>query len=176
MFAGHFDEVRGVSMFLDLVSLIPDDDVVFWVSGHGTESEIAAVRDRVSALNDQRVIFFGTLPWQEYKQRLVAADVLLNMQNPNHPISKYTFPSKILDYMSSGTLVVSTDMLYSNDSLLDIVVEGGTNPSEICDTLDHVFAGDYDVERREQTGKQWIREHCAYDRVGAVFTQTIENI
>ena len=39
------------------------------------------------------------------------AKVLVNFRNPNEKLTRYSFPSKILEYIASGSMVISTRLI-----------------------------------------------------------------
>lgn len=176
MFAGHFDSVRGIDMFLDVVPQIDSENVAFWISGTGRDDEKRRVRERVRQLNDDRVTYFGTLPWEEYRARVVSADILVNFQSPDEPISTYTFPSKLLDFMSAGRVVVSTDMSDLAEELSDEIVVDGTRIESIVFTLSETIerrkAGEADSGR---IARNWIETHCTEEYAGKQYRKVIEN-
>lgn len=176
MFAGHFDETRGIDVFLHLVSKLELSDVRFWISGTGRDEELRQLERKLDRLADNRILFFGTLPWEEYRARVVSADILVNLQDPTAPISRYTFPSKLLDFMSAGRLIVSTDMSDLKGSFdEEMIIDGQTN-DELVRTIERTI-------RRLRTGgveeygpraEQWVREHCQRGRMGRDIKAVIE--
>jgi glycosyltransferase involved in cell wall biosynthesis len=168
MFAGRFDRTRGIYTLLDVLpSLSIGDDVEFWISGYGPDEEVEQVGKAVEQLGDDRVEFFGTLPWDEYRESLASADIFLNLQDPAAEISEYTFPSKLLDFMSVGGVVVSTDMSDLRETFGDLFhfVEGSESPEEtLQETIGSYRRGEC-VEECERA-QAWIREHCSHEQVG----------
>ena len=48
--------------------------------------------------------------------------ILVNFRSPNEELTKYSFPSKILEYISSGSLVLSTRLLGIPDEYFSYIV------------------------------------------------------
>jgi len=171
MFAGRFDEVRGVHTFLDIVPQVSPEyeDVVFWVSGYGPDRERERVESHIEALADDRLTYFGTLPWVEYKDRIVSADIVVNCQDPTAAISEYTFPSKLLDFMAAGALVVSTDMSDLEREFGDKIVVDGHTERELVETLTRTIETEESeaLVRRRDRVVRWIERECPRSRVGA---------
>lgn len=61
-----------------------------------------------SAQKDDRIVYGGVLPFEELMQKQKQADILVNPRPSDEVFSKYSFPSKTLSYMVSGTSVLST--------------------------------------------------------------------
>ncbi len=168
MFAGKFDRVRGIDMFLDVASNvdIKQKNTIFWISGYGADSELNRIKTRVEKLADNRFVYFGTLPWDEYRRRVVSADILVNFQDPSHNISKYTFPSKLLDFMSAGSIVVSTDMSDLRNRFSDKLVISEKSGEELSKVLTSVIIGEEDFQQKRCQSQKWVKEECSYTTVG----------
>lgn len=170
MFAGRFDELRGVYTFLELAEELADEteELEFWLSGYGGEK--AAVERAVSEIDHPNIRFFGRLPWEEYRRRIVSADVLVNLQKPELPISRYTFPMKLLDFMSTGNVVISTNMADVKEFFDDEVVIIGAH-EEPLDTVRYV-AGDVDEYAEYGVrAENWIRQECDERRIGTTIVE-----
>jgi glycosyltransferase involved in cell wall biosynthesis len=174
MFAGHFDSVRGIDLFLDAVPQLEKEDVALWISGTGRDEEKARVRDRIEQINDDRITYFGTLPWEEYRKRVVSADILVNFQSPDMPISAYTFPSKLLDFMSAGAVVVSTDMSDLSAELGEELVIDGATAEDVRlileETVDSYQNSDLETNSR---ARDWVETHCTHEYAGEQYGAVI---
>jgi len=173
MFAGHFDKVRGIDTFLSVVPDVDSEDVTFWISGTGKDHEIERVREAVDRLDDDRVMFFGTLPWEEYCERLISADVLVNLQDPDAKISEYTFPSKLLDFMSAGGLIVSTDMSDLAETFDDELLIAGTTHEEVVEALEAAVEMARSGSGRRDAGREWVNQNCTSERIGEAAMEVI---
>ena len=59
-----------------------------------------------SAKEDSRIIFKGRVKHSEVIELQRKATVLINPRRPNGGITKYSFPSKTMEYMVSGTPMI----------------------------------------------------------------------
>jgi len=163
MFAGHFGALRGIDTFLDIAEgmVSSREDVEFWISGYGNDAD--RVERCVEAMDSTRVRFFGTLPSDDYRNRIVSADVLVNLQDPDETLSKYTFPSKLLDFMASGNVVVSTDVsdVRTLEDFLLVVDDPDDAAGVVADIAD--TEGDHPTGQRAQ---QWVEKHCNCEYIG----------
>ena len=55
---------------------------------------------------DSRIIYKGMLPREEVLKLQKEATLLINPRKPSHSITKYSFPSKTMEYLSSGTPMI----------------------------------------------------------------------
>lgn len=108
MYSGKLDEQYGIKMLVDAFMSIQDSDIELWITGGGnTEGYIKAC-----AKKDNRIKFYGFLPSrQDVLQKQAEASLLVNMRLPSEPASGYCFPSKLFEYMATGTPVLSFDIV-----------------------------------------------------------------
>lgn len=174
MFAGRFDGVRGIETFLDVAPLVAErtDDVRFWVSGYGEDAVCRRIERRVNELPCD-IRYLGTLPWQEYRSHVGGADVHVNLQNPSPTISQYTFPSKLLDFMSAGGTIVSTDMGDLRAVFENELVFTEYDHEEIADTIATCLETDTPTTSGERA-REWIEKHCDRSRVGEQITKVVD--
>lgn len=107
MYSGKLDEQYGIKMLVDAFMSIQDSDIELWITGGGnTEGYIKAC-----AKKDNRIKFYGFLPSrQDVLQKQAEASLLVNMRLPSELASEYCFPSKLFEYMATGTPVLSFDI------------------------------------------------------------------
>lgn len=106
MYAGGLAADNNVAFLLECCLDIPSVDEV-WICGDGPE------REKILALaeNDPRIKYFGRMENAEVLKLESQAKILVNFRSPDAELTKYSFPSKILEYIASGSLVLSTPLL-----------------------------------------------------------------
>lgn len=104
MYSGLLNHVTGINLLLDAMKRVERQDIRLWISGKGElEEEVKA-----AAEEDNRICYLGHLPYKEYIQKLQEADVLVNPRDMSLPENQNNFPSKIIDYLAAGKMIVST--------------------------------------------------------------------
>jgi glycosyltransferase involved in cell wall biosynthesis len=104
MYSGALNDINGIRTLLDAFALLPEPEYRLWIYGGGPlEGEVRAAAER-----DGRIVFGGMVPNDEVLRRQRQATVLVNPRPTGQRIARYTFPSKVLEYLGSGTPVVST--------------------------------------------------------------------
>lgn len=106
MYSGAINEINGIEVMLQAFARLADPRYRLWIYGDGPLK--GAVEAAAAA--DPRIRYWGTAPNEEVRKRQRASTVLLNPRPPGQRIARYTFPSKLLEYMGSGTPVVSTPL------------------------------------------------------------------
>lgn len=107
MYSGKLDEQYGIKILVESFMSIRDSDIELWITGRGnTEGYIKECEKK-----DPRIKFYGFLPnRQDVLKKQMEASLLVNMRLPSEPASGYCFPSKLFEYMATGTPVLSFDI------------------------------------------------------------------
>lgn len=107
IYAGGLYEEYGLKNMVEAFKLIPGDDLSLWF--YGTGPFVDKIKDYQK--NDQRIIYKGVLPNEELIDILMKATLLINPRPTSEEYTKYSFPSKNLEYMSTGTPLITTNLL-----------------------------------------------------------------
>lgn len=103
MYAGGLAEDNGIRMMIEAAHMSKYIDEL-WICGVGDCLEL--VRNSV----DDIVKYLGRLTSDEVLEYEIQAKVLLNVRNPRNELTKFSFPSKVLEYMAAGGVVVSSEL------------------------------------------------------------------
>lgn len=89
-----------------------------WICGNGPDEK----RVKEISLTDSRIKYFGRLSNERVLELEEKAKILINFRSPDEELTKYSFPSKILEYISSGSLVLSTKLLGIPSEYFDYII------------------------------------------------------
>ena len=102
LYAGTLHYQFGIKNLLDAFEQITDPEVKLWICGGGeAETEIRTLCEK-----DPRVTFYGFVNQSEVAELRSRAAVLVNPRTNEGEYTKYSFPSKTMEYMASGKPVV----------------------------------------------------------------------
>ena len=102
LYTGTLHRKFGVPVLLEAFLKITDPDYELWICGGGDyEEEI-----RRAAQQDGRITFFGYVSREKAAQLQSQATVLVNPRQNIGEYTKYSFPSKTMEYLKSGIPVV----------------------------------------------------------------------
>jgi glycosyltransferase involved in cell wall biosynthesis len=104
VYAGGLTRAYGVSRLVEAVRGLDDPAVRLLTYGRGELEPWL----REQSAEDDRIRPPELLPRSELIRRLVAADVLVNPRPVNQGFVNYSFPSKLIEYLSTGTPVITT--------------------------------------------------------------------
>lgn len=103
MFSGVLSNDKGIHLLLEAIKMVPEEFRLV-ITGKGPREQ--EIRD--AAENDHRIEFLGQVPFEEYLIRLKESDVLLNPRDMHYENNEYNFPSKFLEYLATGNVIIST--------------------------------------------------------------------
>ena len=104
LYSGLLNEVTGIDLYLKAIRLVNMPNVEFVFTGRGPLEK--AVRE--AAQQDARIVYHGFVSREEYYGLLAGADIVVNPRNMALPENKNNFPSKVMEYLASGNIVIST--------------------------------------------------------------------
>lgn len=106
MYSGMLNEMNGIPLLLDAFARLREPEWRLWIYGGGP----LAREVRAASARDPRIVFrpWEQVPAEEMRRRQREAAVLVNPRPSAHRANRYSFPSKLLEYLVSGTPVVST--------------------------------------------------------------------
>jgi len=121
LYAGSLTELAGVPLLLEAFKRLHDPEFRLWIIGGG---ELESVVRHAAAI-DSRIQYFGKLSRPALLAAYAAADILVNPHSTALMTARYVFPSKLLEYLTSGRPVITT-------ATADIASEYG----DLCNVLD----------------------------------------
>lgn len=99
MYSGGLSLKYGIKILLDSFSDLKLDNIELWFFGKGDALNLILDYEK----NDDRIKYKGYLENEHIKKIQTQVSILINPRPIDLPDGKYSFPSKILEYMESGT-------------------------------------------------------------------------
>lgn len=103
MYSGALFEKFGIKNLLDAFRQL-EGNCELWLFGSGDMTDEIKERQKV----DKRIRFFGNVSNSEVRRYQKKARLLINPRFSNEDFTKFSFPSKLMEYMASGTPVLTT--------------------------------------------------------------------
>lgn len=102
-YAGTLNEAFGIRNLLNAFRMFDEADVALELFGNGD------MKDEIEELSriDGRIHYHGVVSADVAAQKLQESDVLVNPRLNNEEYTKYSFPSKTIEYLNSGNAVVA---------------------------------------------------------------------
>ena len=103
MYAGRLSEDFNIKSLVDGFMQV-NGDFRLWLFGSGDMVDYIKECEK----KDHRIHYFGKVDRQILLEHQKSAHLLVSVKSPEEDHANYAFPSKILEYMTSGTAVAST--------------------------------------------------------------------
>ncbi len=155
MYAGALTRGFGIPALLQAIAK-SQQAAQFWFFGGGDcEAEI-----RQAEKNDPRIRFFGKVPWLELLQHMQEASLLVSVKPVGEMHSRYQFPSKIMEYMASGTAVAATRVAGIPQEYFNYVYPIDRDDADgIAEALEKILANSLEkLNEAGAAGRQFIAE------------------
>lgn len=102
LYSGTLAERYDIMNLIQAFAIIKDERFRLWIFGDGD----CNLRISTAAKADSRITFFGQRPREQVLAYQKRASVLVNPRTGCQSYTKYSFPSKLLEYCASGTPVI----------------------------------------------------------------------
>ncbi len=103
LYTGTLNYKFGIGTLIDAFEKIEDKNLKLVICGFGEAEEIIKEKQK----QDDRIVFLGKVDRSEALKLQKEATVLVNPRQNNEDFTKYSFPSKNLEYLSSGVPLVA---------------------------------------------------------------------
>lgn len=103
LYTGSMNTKYGILTLLEGFTKIPNEDYRLLLCGLGNAEPII----KEYCEGDSRITFLGKVPHEQVLQLQQEATVLVNPRQNNEEFTKYSFPSKTMEYLASGVPVVA---------------------------------------------------------------------
>ena len=105
VYTGGLSSITGTDMMIEAFSNINDSNIQLYISGQGGKQE-----NEVKQLCkiDGRIHYMGFVDRTTYYSLLKKAGILVSPRNMHYEQNLVNFPSKVLEYLATGRIIVST--------------------------------------------------------------------
>jgi glycosyltransferase involved in cell wall biosynthesis len=152
MYTGKLCQDYGLQLLLDAFEQADRPNWRLLISGWGELEQ--QIRD--FARKNPRVEYFGLLSSQELSELRHRADVFVNPKLTSTSSSNLAFPSKIVEYLGTGTPVISTDLpVFDPAFRKHLIIARSDSAEELIKCLDQVMS--WNDSKREAWRVETIR-------------------
>lgn len=102
LYTGTLRKIFGVMNLVNAFQLISNEDVELWICGSGDSKKDI----EVATTKDKRIKYFGLVNSKSALEMQHQATILVNPRTSEGEFTKYSFPSKTMEYLLTGKSVV----------------------------------------------------------------------
>lgn len=103
LYSGAVDRRNGILILLEAFSLIKQSNYKLIICGDGSDKDAVIAAQH----KDNRIEYKGQIPRETILELQREATLLINPRQPLEDFTKYSFPSKIMEYLASATPVLT---------------------------------------------------------------------
>ncbi|MEG2001111.1 MAG: glycosyltransferase family 4 protein, partial [Evtepia sp.] len=156
LYTGTLHYQYGIKNLLDAFEAIDDSKARLWICGGGeAEKEIIRLIKK-----DPRVHFWGFCDQKTIRQYQGKASILVNPRPNEGEYTKYSFPSKTMEYMASGKPIVmcKLDGVPSEYEPFLYMIEGNTTEA-LKKMLTYVLEHPKEAQQKGAAAQRFVREN-----------------
>lgn len=157
LYAGGLTHDNGIEILLDGFVEMDQPETELWIYGEGPLEDLV----KTYAAKHPNVIFQGIRPHEEILEREKEAKLLISPRFSNNEFTKYSFPSKIIEYMSSGTPAILTRLPGIPDEYFDYVYvlndESASGVKKMLTEL--LLIHQKELDSKGEKARKYIYEH-----------------
>ena len=141
LYAGGLQEKYGIMNLIRAFQLIPNQSYKLIICGDGDAYNKIVEASEI----DKRIVFKGRISRTEVLSLILESTVLINPRQNNESFTRYSFPSKTLEYLSSGIPLIGYKLdgiddeydLFINYVEGDKIIDLKNKIEEICSMNDN---------------------------------------
>lgn len=146
IYTGSVEEKYGIGKIVEAIQMLNSEKVQLDIYGKGNFVK------KIQKNKYKNVFYKGFLPYKEILKVQNNADFLINARSNNDEYVKYSFPSKTMEYLASGTPVISTMLSGIPDNYKNHLIEiKNSSPIEIKKTVECALK--LDIKKRNEIAK-----------------------
>jgi len=174
LYTGTLAARYGIMELVHAFTKIRDQEVELWICGDGDcKAQISEWVHR-----DPRIRFFGQISRDEARALQQRASVLVNPRRPHGEFTRYSFPSKTLEYMAAGRPVLMHRLAGIPEDYLPYIVQPATADvdgfSRAMATLAKLPASELD--RMGHSARKFVDQNKTEAQQGRRVAQLIANL
>lgn len=102
LYTGSLHPFSGIKDLIEAFENTSNESYRLFICGIGSEEPYIIEQQK----KDERIVFLGNISREKAVELQYSSSVLINPRKPNGGITKYSFPSKTMEYLSSGTPMI----------------------------------------------------------------------
>ena len=152
LYAGTLDLKYGIARLIEMMEFIPEEKIELHIYGAGNGASLV----KQASLRDKRIIYHGVVAKEVADDAIKNAMALINPRNKEDgTYVQYSFPSKDIDYMSSGVPAILCKLPGMPPSYYDFFVDAEDgSPLALAKAVMRVYSMSKD-ERDSFAGKAY---------------------
>lgn len=174
MYAGKLHQIFGIKNLVDSMEFLANDDVEMWIYGDGDATDYIINKSK----KDKRIKYKGVVATNIIEKEISKVSLLVNPRPTCADFTKYSFPSKTVEYMLSATPFASTKLPgIPNEYFEYIIPIENENAEGISEVILDVINEDYEtLKDKANQGQDFVLKHKNYITQGKKIYDFLEKL
>ena len=174
MYAGKLHEKFGAKNLADAMNYIDDERVKMWIYGDGDSVDYIINKSKT----DPRIVYKGVVPVEEVEKTIRRVSLLVNPRPCDNEFTKYSFPSKTVEYMMSGTPFASTRLPGIPDEYFNYIMPVEDYSAKgIAETVNHILnLSEKELKKKAEEAKGFVSREKNNIRQGEKIVDFLKEI
>lgn len=157
LYTGTLQKYVGIDDFVDAFVRTTDANYRLIICGAGPSEQY--IKEQAS--KDKRITYKGVVPRDEALALQQKATIVINPRKPTEEITKYSFPSKTIEYLSSGTPMIGYQLEGIPDEYYSFIYSPkGLATEDMTELIDEVLSKpDSELRERSIAARRFINEN-----------------
>lgn len=161
--AGALEPYNGVDVLIEAFQALPDPDARLLIAGRGSLEPLL----KQAAALDPRIQPQGYLDANGMAKLYQRASVLINHRSDARIDSRYVFPSKLIEYLATGTPIISTVFRSLRQEYQPyLVLLPDETPAALTLALQTVKHDPDSSQQRARAGQNFVLQEKSWERQG----------
>lgn len=173
LYTGALEKYNGIMELIAGFNLLKDKKILLHICGDGSLRQFI----QESSNENKNIKYFGTLQNDIIQKMQRNASLLISTRPVDTFTSQVTFPSKIIEYMLSGTPVLTTKLNGFTEEYFPNLYFTGQTPEDIASSIEEIF--NISIEERNKKGqaaKMFVINNKNYKNHGIKIASFIEDL
>ena len=156
LYTGTLRKMFGVMNLVEAFEFVKDKDAELWICGSGDSTEVIEKAAKI----DPRIKFWGLVDSNTALEMQHKATILVNPRTSEGEYTKYSFPSKTMEYLLAGRSVIINRLPGIPKEYYDYVyTPKDESVKAFAECISYVLNLDQDIrEKRSRAGQQFVVE------------------
>lgn len=161
IYTGSLTEYNGIEQMLQAMKYIPYDDIRLEIYGDGPMMETV----NKYLMKDKRIEYRGRVSKENVDKEVQKADLLLNLRDLNHVVNKFSFPSKLIQYLASGIPILSTKVINENDFKSTVFLLNSLEPNEIAKKIIYIKNNEIAQNHKSLNAVEFVKKNYLWEEI-----------
>lgn len=175
VYSGSLHKKYGLESYIEAIKLIKNPEINFYIFGAGEMEQEIIELSKI----DKRIKFMGYRTRKEILEYQRNASLLINPRYINEEFVKYSFPSKLIEYMLSGTPVLTSKLPSIPEEYFEYLffIEGEVTPESIKNSiLQTLCLEEKELVEKGERAREFVLTNKNYEVQGEKILKLINDI